>query len=102
MAVSFAGEVANVVTATPGVLLLLTCAAAGFVLVLLLRWLGDACWVHRLPLDWQIVGLLKVFSTFAGFLELLLALRAAADLPPAYEILANNGRLGQRALYFRI
>ena len=48
------------------------------------------------------MDLLKVFSTFAGFLELLLVLRAAADLPPAHEVLANNGRLGQEALYFRI
>ena len=58
--------------------------------------------MHRLPLEWQVVDLLKVFSTFAGFLELLLVLRAAADLPPAHEVLANNGRLGQKALYFRI
>ena len=67
MAVSFAGEVANVVAATPGVLLLLTCAAAGSVLVLLLRWLGDACWVHRLPLEWQVVDLLKVFPLLLVF-----------------------------------
>ena len=58
--------------------------------------------MHRLPLEWQVVDLLKVFSTFAGFLELLLVLRAAADLPPAHEVLANNGPLGLRALYFRI